>query len=89
MFKQKQWLAVVRGDHWVVAKVARRKYNLDILRLSEFRVEPESEFESEDGQEQLGENVLAQKEIFQEEKHLSVGKRRIYLKHGCIKTVFP
>lgn len=43
MFKQKQWLAVVRGDHWVVAKVARHKLKLDILRLSEFRPEPASE----------------------------------------------
>ncbi len=51
MFKQKQWLAVVRGNHWVVAKVARRKFKLDILRLSEFRVE--REYAPDDAQEQL------------------------------------
>ena len=66
MFKQKQWLAVVRGNHWIVAKVARRKLKLDILRLSEFHaesqleIEPEFNSESADGQKQLGENVLVQ-----------------------------
>ena len=89
MFKQKQWLAVIRGNHWVVAKVARRKFNLDILRLSEFRVEPESEFESEDVQEQLGENVLAQKESFQEEKRLSGGKKSELLKAWLHKNRVP
>ena len=91
MFKQKQWLAVVRGNHWVVAKVARRKYNLDILRLSEFRVEPESEFEfeSEDGQEQLGENVLAQKESFQEEERSIGGKNKASLKEWLHKNRIP
>ncbi|GAB6155364.1 pilus assembly protein PilM [Desulfosporosinus burensis] len=91
MFKQKQWLAVVRGNHWVVAKVARRKYNLDILRLSEFRVESESEFEfeSEDGQEQLGENVLAQKESFQEEKRSNGGKNTALLKEWLDKNRVP
>ena len=89
MFKQKQWLAVVRGNHWVVAKVARRKDNLDILRLSEFRVEPESEFESEDVQERHGENVLSQKEGFQEEKRLSGGKKSELLKAWLHKNRVP
>ena len=89
MFKQKQWLAVIRGNHWVVAKVARRKYNLDILRLSEFRVEPESEFESEDVQEQLGENVLAQEESLQEEKRLKGGKKTASLKEWLHKNRIP
>ncbi|HEY8909673.1 MAG TPA: pilus assembly protein PilM [Desulfosporosinus sp.] len=89
MFKQKQWLAVIRGNHWIVAKVARRKFNLDILRLSEFRVEPESEFESENGQEQLGENVLAQKEGVQEEGLLSAGKNTASLKEWLHKNGVP
>jgi len=89
VFKQKQWLAVVRGNHWVVAKVARRKDNLDILRLSEFRVEPESEFESEDVQERHGENVLSQKEGFQEEKRLSGGKKSELLKAWLHKNRVP
>ena len=88
MFKQKQWLAVIRGNHWVVAKVARRKYNLDILRLSEFRVEPESEFESEDGQERHGENALSQKEGFQEER-LRAGKNTASLKAWLHKNGVP
>jgi len=89
VFKQKQWLAVIRGNHWIVAKVARRKFNLDILRLSEFRVEPESEFESENGQEQLGENVLAQKEGVQEEGLLSAGKNTASLKEWLHKNGVP
>lgn len=89
MFKQKQWLAVVRGNHWVVAKVARRKFNLDILRLSEFRVEPESESEAEDGQEQHGENVLVQKESLQAEKRLNGGKNTASLKEWLHKNRVP
>lgn len=89
MFKQKQWLAVVRGNHWVVAKVARRKFNLDILRLSEFRVEPESESEAEDGQEQHGENVLVQKESLQAKKRLNGGKNTASLKEWLHKNRVP
>lgn len=59
MFKQKQWLAVVRGNHWVVAKVARRKLKLDILRLSEFHAEHENG--SEIVQEMKPEKMLSQK----------------------------
>lgn len=80
MFKQKQWLAVVRGNHWVVAKVARRKNNLDILRLSEFRLEPEVEIKSEDSQEQLGENVrenTASLKAWLQKNHVPVKKLRI------------
>ncbi len=86
MFKQKQWLAVVRGNHWVVAKVARRRNNLDILRLSEFRAEPEleAEFEPEPepehGQQQLGENDLVQKESLQEGKRSKGGKKSASLR---------
>ncbi len=79
MFKQKQWLAVIRGNHWVVAKVARRKNNLDILRLSEFRAEPESESEPEHGQ-QLGEKDLVQKEQVQEVKYLKGEKKTASIK---------
>lgn len=89
MFKQKQWLAVVRGNHWVVAKVARRKYNLDILRLSEFRPEPEIQLITEDGQEQLEENVLAQKESFQEEKRSNGGRNTASLKAWLDKNRVP
>ena len=81
----KQWLAVVRGKHWVVAQVARRKLELDILRLSEFHVEPESE----GGQEQHGENTLAQKESFQEDKSLSGGKKADLLKAWLLENRVP
>jgi len=91
VFKQKQWLAVVRGDHWVVAKVARRKLKLDILHLSEFRVVPEPEpvFEFEDGQEQPEENLLVQKEGLQEDKRLTGGKRSDLLKAWLHKNHVP
>ncbi|AFM42322.1 Tfp pilus assembly protein, ATPase PilM [Desulfosporosinus acidiphilus SJ4] len=36
MLIRKQWLAVVRGDRWIVAKVARRKLKLDILHIAEY-----------------------------------------------------
>jgi len=82
VFKQKQWLAVVRGNHWVVAKVARRKLKLDIFRLSEFRYEPELESNSEsvDGQENFGEKVPVQKASFQGEQRLSGGEKLNLLK---------
>lgn len=89
MFKQKQWLAVVRGNHWVVAKVARRKLKLDILHLSEFHVEPESEFKFEDGQEQLGENVLVQKESSLEGKRSNGGKKADLIKAWLHKNHVP
>lgn len=87
MFKQKQWLAVVRGNNWVVAKVARRKFKLDILRLSEFRAEHECE--SEDVQERREENELSQKDGFQEEKRLSGGKNSELLKAWLHKNRVP
>ena len=74
MFKQKQWLAVIRGDHWVVAKVARRKLKLDILRLSEFRPEPEDELDHV--QEQLGKKAASLKEWLHK-NHVPVQKLRI------------
>ena len=91
MFKQKQWLAVVRGNHWVVAKVARRKLKLDILRLSEFRFEPELESNSEsvDGQEHFEGNVPVQKASFQGEQRLSGGKKLDLLKAWLHKNRVP
>lgn len=95
MFKQKQWLAVVRGNHWVVAKVARRKHNLDILRLSEFRHEPEpkveavSKFESEVVQEQFEQNVPVQKESSQEVKRSNSGEKAALLKEWLHKNGVP
>ncbi len=88
MFKQKQWLAVVRGNHWVVAKVARRKLKLDILHLSEFRIEPESEVEL-NSQEQLGEKELSTKESGQEEQGLNSGKKSDSLKAWLHKNHVP
>lgn len=92
MFKQKQWLAVVRGNHWVVAKMARRKFKLDILRMSEFHPEPEygSEFEdkSVDARDQQRENALSQKEGFQEER-LRAGKNTASLKAWLHKNRIP
>jgi len=99
VFKQKQWLAVVRGNHWVVAKVARRKLKLDILRLSEFRFEslselnsePEPAFNSEtaDSQEQHRENLLIQKEGSQEEKTSKVRNKANLLKAWLQKNKVP
>lgn len=98
MFKQKQWLAVVRGDHWVVAKVARRKLKLDILSLSEFRFEPQSELvpepeetnsESADAHEQPGKNILIQKESIQEEQQLSGAKKTDLIKAWLHKNHVP
>jgi len=95
VFKQKQWLAVVRGNHWVVAKVARRKLKLDILRLSEFHVEaqlklePQSNSEFADGQEQLEEKGHVQKDSGQEEKQLSGGKETDLLKAWLLKNRVP
>ncbi|MDA8227961.1 MAG: pilus assembly protein PilM [Desulfitobacterium hafniense] len=39
MFTKKHWIAVVRGKRWVVAKVSRRKFKLNIHRLAEFNGE--------------------------------------------------
>jgi len=91
VFKQKQWLAVVRGNHWVVAKVARRNIKLDILRLSEFRFEPELESNSEsvDGQEHFEGNVPVQKASFQGEQRLSGGKKLDLLKAWLHKNRVP
>lgn len=35
MFEKKKWVAVVRENHWIVAKAARRKLKVKILRLAE------------------------------------------------------
>lgn len=87
MFKQKQWLAVIRGNHWVVAKVARRKNNLDILRLSEFRAEPKNVYNSVEVQ--LEENLLSQEEGLQEDKLLKGGKKTPSLKEWLHKNRIP
>ncbi|MGC7873704.1 pilus assembly protein PilM [Desulfosporosinus sp. SYSU MS00001] len=42
MYKQKQWLAVIRENNCVVAKVAFHKLKLDILELFEYHSEIES-----------------------------------------------
>lgn len=95
MFKQKQWLAVVRENHWVVAKVARRKLKIDILHLAEFRAKTESELKSEseilpeENQEQLGENALAQKAGSQAEKRLGAEKKTDLLKAWLQKNHVP
>ena len=36
MFGKRYWVGLVRGNRWVVAKVSRRKFKLNIHRLSEF-----------------------------------------------------
>lgn len=95
MFKQKQWLAVVRGNHWVVAKVARSKLKLDILRLSEFRfesasdIEPDSDSELANGLEPIGEDFPVQKDGLQEEKPSNVRKRSDSLKAWLHKNRVP
>lgn len=87
MFKQKQWLAVVRGNHWVVAKVARRNLKLDILCLSEFH--GPSEFESDTEQNLPSEGELAMEESSQEEKSSSGGKKSDQLKTWLLKNHVP
>ena len=87
MFKQKQWLAVIRGNHWVVAKVARRKNKLDIICLAEFRAEPEDK--SDNVQEHLDGNLLSQKEGLQEDKRLNGGGGTASLKEWLHKNRIP
>lgn len=87
MFKQKQWLAVVRGNHWVVAKVARRNLKLDILRLSEFH--GQSEFELPNEQNLSSESELTVEESSQEEKSLASGKKADVLKTWLHKNHVP
>lgn len=36
MLKKKKWVAVIRGEHWLVAKTAHRKNKLQITRLAEY-----------------------------------------------------
>ena len=52
MFKRVQWLAVVRGKRWTLAKIVHRKLKVNILWLSEFR--GESSIQETNG-EQFGE----------------------------------
>ncbi|MCO5387023.1 MAG: hypothetical protein NHB14_15970 [Desulfosporosinus sp.] len=87
MFKQKQWLAVIKGNHWVVAKVARHKSKLDILHLLEFRAGTENEFHSV--QDQLGEDLRLQKEDLKEEKHLNAVGKTDLLKEWLNKNRIP
>ena len=87
MFKQKQWLAVVRGNHWVVAKVARRNLKLDILRLSEFH--GQSVFELPNEQNLSSESELTVEESSQEEKSLAGGKKADVLKTWLHKNHVP
>lgn len=37
MFKKRKWVAVVRDDNWVVAKVARAKNNVKVLKLKTYK----------------------------------------------------
>ncbi|OLN32232.1 pilus assembly protein PilM [Desulfosporosinus metallidurans] len=85
MFKKKQWLAVVRGNHWVVAQVARRKFNLNILRLSEFRPEPVFA----DSLEYLEEKAHEQTEGHQEEESSTGGRNASSLKEWLQKNHVP
>jgi len=87
VFKQKQWLAVVRGNHWIVAKVARHKLKLDILRLSEFHAQ--FGFQSTNEQKQFSESELSAKDSSQEKKHLSVGEKADLLKEWLHKNHVP
>ncbi|MDO0822881.1 pilus assembly protein PilM [Desulfosporosinus nitroreducens] len=87
MFKQKQWLAVIKGNHWVVAKVARHKSKLDILHLLEFRAGSENEFQSV--QDQLGEDLRLQKEDLKEEKQSNAVGKTDLLKEWLNKNRIP
>jgi type IV pilus assembly protein PilM len=72
VFKQKQWLAVVRGNHWVVAKVARRNLKVDILRLLEFH--GQSELEPPNDQKLSSANDF---KTWLQENHISINKLRV------------
>lgn len=52
MSKTKKWLAVVRDEHWTLAKVSLRKGELRILRMSELELAaPLLKSEARDGEE--------------------------------------
>ena len=85
MFKKKQWLAVVRGNRWVVAQVARRKFNLNILRLSEYRPEPVVA----DSLESFGEKALELAEGQLEEEPLNSARNSNSLKGWLQKNHVP
>lgn len=46
MFKQAKWLAVIQGNHWVVAKVKKSKAKLKILKIAEYTMEMDSSAEA-------------------------------------------
>jgi len=39
MFKQTKWMAVIQGNHWVVAKVKKSKAKLKILKIVDYTME--------------------------------------------------
>lgn len=45
MFEQAKWLAVIQGNHWVVAKVKKSKSKLKILKIAEYTMEMDSNVE--------------------------------------------
>ena len=46
MFEQPKWLAVIQGNHWVVAKVKKVKAKLKILKIAEYTMEMDSSVEA-------------------------------------------
>lgn len=47
MFKRRKWVAVVRDDTWVIAKVARSKHELKLLKLKTCEIKPTASPESD------------------------------------------
>lgn len=89
MFKRKQWIAVVRENQWVVAKVARRKQKLDILKLSEIHIRPDSEVSRETNQGFVGENEPFSEEDDLKKGSLSGGKKTDLIKAWLRKNGVP
>ncbi|WP_088226204.1 pilus assembly protein PilM [Desulfosporosinus sp. FKB] len=87
LLKQKHWLAVIRENHWVVARVTRQNTTLDILKFLEFNPEPEQNTVRDYPAE--NENLALQKEGTFHEKQLDDFDTMISLKDWLRKNHVP
>lgn len=70
MFEQPKWLAVIQGNHWVVAKVKKSKAKLKILKIAEYTMEIDTSAEAS----------LSLRQWLQKEK---VPLKRLYIAFSC------
>lgn len=85
MFKQTKWLAVIQGNHWVVAKVKKSKAELKILKIAEYTMEVDTSVEA-------SLNLLSQPDVATLTSSLSLRQwlqkekvplKRLYIAFSC------